>query len=563
MYRPSQAERRLLSERANQFREQTERYRKGELSADQFRPLRLLNGVYEEKHNPLLRIAVPYGQLSSAQLRLLARIARVYDRGYGHFTTRHNFQLNWVRLDQVPEILAELAQYGMHAIQSCGNSIRGLTTDLLAGVSPNEVADPRPWAEIFRQWATLHPEFSFLPRKFKVAVTGDPSDPAGVRFHDLGFELRHEGGRLGFRVWVGGGLGRTPRVGRLLREFLPWPDFLSYSEAVLRVYNLRGRRDHPYKSRIKILVDSLGIEAFRHLVENEWQHGRGGPLTLNEKQVEAVSRHFAPAAYELLPRRDSRCEFLCRFDKEFARWASANLLPHRQQGYVAVSIPLKAPGRPSGDIESDQLDAVADLAERYAYGEVRSSQRQDLILPDVRRADLYNLWQELRRVGLATPVGNTPLDLVSCPGADLCSLAYARTQPVTFALQSLLAEEVKATELGPLRINVSGCMNACGHHHVGDIGLLGLEKSGDEHFQLVLGGRFDAAARMGKVVGPAFPVAEAANAVVRVIAHFRRIRLPGECFSDALARLGCQTFVRAAYGQEDIDIHQWKEVANG
>jgi len=565
MYRYTDTDRRLVAERVVQYRDQTRRYLVGELSVDQFRPLRLQNGLYVEKHNPMLRIAIPYGQLSATQLRALARVTRTYDRGVGHFSTRSNLQLNWVRLDQVPEILAELAKVEMHAIQSSGSCIRVVTTDPLAGVAPGEVADPRPWAELFRQWSTLHPEFATLPRKFKVAFAGGPDDAASVRTHDLGFELVKDAqGEVGFRVWVGGGLGRTPILGQIVRDFLPWPDLLSYAEAVLRVYNLHGRRDNLYKARIKILVQSLGIAEFARQVEAEWAHLRGGPLTIAAAEAERIAAHFAAPDYENLADLDARFEFSRRFDKEFAAWVKTNTHAHRTSGYAAVTLSLKAPGQAPGDATAEQMDWVADLAERFGFGELRVAQTQNLILPDVRKRDLYNLWQETKKYDLATATVGLLTDIVACPGGDFCSLANARSLPLAAAIQARFAERAELADIGALRLNISGCVNACGHHHVGAIGILGVDKAGEERYQLTLGGATGPAAAIGAVIGPSIAAAEVPEVVARVVEHYRSCRRPKEAFIDTVKRIGSKSFAAAAYASEVPTIEEnEREVANG
>ncbi|MBK7814023.1 MAG: nitrite/sulfite reductase [Rhodocyclaceae bacterium] len=564
MYTYNDTDRRLVAERVAQYRDQTRRYLAGELNEDQFRPLRLHNGLYFQRHNPMLRIAIPYGQVSAPQMRLLGRITRAYDRGVGHFSTRHNFQLNWVRVDQVPDILAELARLDMHAIQSSGSCIRVVTTDPLAGVAPDQIADPRPWAEIFRQWSTLHPEFVALPRKFKVAFAGGPDDAASVRTHDLGFELvRDDHSRLGFRVWAGGGLGRTPILGQVVRDFLPWRDLLTYAEALLRVYNLNGRRDNAFKSRIKILVQSVGIEAMRRLVESEWRHLRDGIQTLTDAEVERIAAHFAPPDYELLPRLDSRFEFSRRFDKEFAAWVRTNTHAHRQPGYAAVTLSLKAPGRAPGDATARQLDSVADLAERFAFGELRTAQTQNLILPDVRKRDLYNLWQEAKKAGLATPNVSLLTDIVSCPGGDFCALANARSLPLAAAVQARFADRAVLADIGEVRLNISGCVNACGHHHVGAIGILGVDKNGEERYQITLGGATGQQAAIGSIIGPSLPAAEVPAAVERIVEHYRSCRRPKERFIDTIRRIGAKSFASAAYARDFPNFENEREAANG
>lgn len=564
MYAYNDIDRRIVTERVAQYRDQTRRYLAGELNDDQFRPLRLQNGLYVEKHNPMLRIAIPYGQLSARQLRALARITRTYDRGTGHFTTRHNLQLNWVRLDQVPEILAELAKVEMHAIQSSGSCIRVVTTDPLAGVAPDEVADPRPWAEIFRQWSTLHPEFAALPRKFKVAFAGGPDDAASVRTHDLGFELvRDAQDAVGFRVWVGGGLGRTPHLGQVVREFLPWQHLLSYAEAVLRVYNLHGRRDNLYKARIKILVATLGVDEFGRQVEAEWHYLQDGPQTLTPAEAARVAAHFAPPDYDHLPRLDASFEFSRRFDRDFAAWVKTNTHAHREPGYLAVTLSLKASGQAPGDATAEQMDFVADLAERFSFGELRTTQTQNLVLTDVRKRDLYNLWQEAKKARLATATVGLLTDMVACPGADLCSLANARSLPVAAAIQTRFAEHGLLADIGELRLNISGCVNACGHHHIGAIGILGVDKAGAEHYQITLGGASGALASLGKVIGPSVAAAEVPEVIKRIVDHYRSCRLPKERFSDTLRRIGSNSFAAAAYAKEIPYIENEREIAHG
>ena len=567
MYRYNDIDRRIVRERVAQFRDQTRRHLAGELSADEFRPLRLQNGLYIEKHNPMLRIAIPYGQLSSKQLRALARVARTYDRGSGHFSTRHNLQLNWVRLDQVPDILAELAKVDMHAIQTSGACIRNITTDPLAGVALREVADPRPWAEILRQWSTLHPEFAWLPRKFKVAISGGPDDTAGVRVHDLGLQLiRSAEGELGFRVFVGGGLGRTPILGKLLKDFLPWRHLLTYAEAILRVYNLHGRRDNLYKARIKILVQALGVEAFGRQVEEEWGRLKDGPSTLTELEAGRIAAHFEAPDYEVLPRLDAGFEFARRHDAEFAAWTLRNVHEHKVPGYAAVTLSLKAPGQAPGDATAEQMEAVADIADRFGFAEIRTSQAQNLILPDVKKRDLFNLWQAARNAGLATPNIGLLSDIVACPGGDLCSLANARSLPLAAAIQDRFADRQRLADIGELRLNISGCVNACGHHHVGHIGVLGVDKAGEERYQITLGGAFGLEAAIGNVIGPSFAAAEVPAVIERVVENYRMCRRPHERFIDTLHRVGPESFRAAAYetNTESTESTEYeREVANG
>jgi sulfite reductase (NADPH) hemoprotein beta-component len=564
MYNYNAIDRRIVRERVAQFRDQTRRHLAGELSADDFRPLRLQNGLYVEKHNPMLRIGIPYGQLSAKQLRTLARITRTYDRGTGHFSTRHNLQLNWVRLDQAPDILAELAMVDMHAIQTSGACIRNITTDPLAGVSPQEVADPRPWAEILRQWSTLHPEFAWLPRKFKFAISGGPDDAAGTLVHDVGLRLtRNAAGELGFHVTVGGGLGRTPIVGQTLREFLPWKHLLTYAEAILRVYNLAGRRDNLYKARIKILVKALGIDVFAQQVEAEWHHLKDGPSTLTEAEAGRIAAHFEAPAYEMLPKLDAGFEFAKRHDKQFAQWVAHNTHAHRVPGYAAATLSLKAPGQAPGDATAEQMDIVADLAERFGFAEIRTTQAQNLVLPDVRLRDLFNLWQVARNAGLATPNAGLVSDITACPGGDFCSLANARSIPLAQAIQASFADVALQADIGELKLNISGCVNACSHHHIGHIGVLGVDKQGEEFYQITLGGDWGRDTAIGAVIGPSVARDEVPAAIERIVDNYRMCRRPHERFIDTLHRVGPESFRDAAYGTETASNEYDQGVANG
>ena len=564
MYRYNEIDRRIVRERVAQFRDQTRRHLAGAISADDFRPLRLQNGIYVETHGPMLRIAVPYGQLSSKQLRTLARVARTYDRGVGHFSTRHNLQLNWVRLDQAPDALAELAKVDMHAIQTAGACIRNISTDPLAGVAPHEVADPRPWAEILRQWSTLHPEFAYLPRKFKIAISGGPDDAAGTLVNDLGLRLvRSEAGELGFAVTVGGGLGRTPILGQVLREFLPWRHLLSYAEAVLRVFNLHGRRDKPHMARIKILVKALGIAEFARQVEAEWAFLKDGPATLTEAEASRVATHFEAPDYATLPRLDAGYEFARRHDRRFAAWVAHNTHAHRVPGYAAVTLSLKAPQQAPGDATAEQMELVADLAEHFGFGEIRTTQAQNLVLPDVRLRDLFNLWQLAREAGLATPSVGLVGDIVACPGSDFCSPAHARSIPLAQTIQQRFADLALQADIGELKLNISGCVNACGHHHVGHIGVLGVDKQGEEYYQITLGGAWGSDAALGEVIGPALAKDEVPAAIERILARYRMCRRPAERFIDTLRRIGPATLRAAAYGTEPEFTEYNQGVANG
>ncbi|GAB2180088.1 nitrite/sulfite reductase [Denitratisoma sp. agr-D3] len=548
MYQYDEVDRRIVKERVAQFRDQTRRFLDGTLSADEFRILRLQNGLYIQRHAPMFRIAVPYGLLSSKQLRKLADIATRYDKGYGHFTTRHNLQLNWPKLEDVPQMLEELAEVDMHAIQTSGNCIRNTSSDPLAGVAATEVADPRPWAEIYRQWSTFHPEFAYLPRKFKTAFSGGPDDAANVRIHDMGFQLvKNDAGEVGFRVWVGGGLGRTPILAVVVKEFLPWQHLLSYSEAILRVYNRFGRRDNPYKARIKILVKALGVEAFGKQVEEEWAHLKDGPATLTEAEVARVSAHFTAPAYQALPAKDPQYDIALRDDKAFAKWAAHNVHAHKVPGYAAVTLSLKAEGLAPGDATSEQMIFAADLADRFGFGELRVTQAQNLVLPDVKLADLYLLWTQAGGAGLTTPTVGLLTDITCCPGGDFCDLANARSIPIANSIQERFANLEDVEDVGSLKLNISGCMNACGHHHVGHIGILGVDKNDQEFYQITLGGAWGMEASLGKVIGPSVRAADVAGVVERVVGVYRSRRQAGERFIDTYRRIGVEEFKARAY----------------
>jgi sulfite reductase (NADPH) hemoprotein beta-component len=552
MYRYDTIDRSIVQARVAQFRDQTRRYLAGKLTDDEFRPLRLQNGLYVEKNGPMLRIAIPYGQINAAQLDRLAGITRRYDRGFGHFTTRQNLQLNWVRLPEVPEILAELAEVDMHAIQTSGSVIRNVTTDHYAGVAADEIADPRPFAEILRQWSTLHPEFAFLPRKFKIAVSGATEDRAAIRVHDVGLQVaKNQAGEIGFQVFVGGGLGRTPLIGEEVKAFLPWPHLLTYLEAVLRVYNRYGRRDNLYKARIKILVQALGLREFARQVEEEWRHLKDGPQTLTEAELARVADHFAPPAYETLP-ADDLCQLAhVREDRAFARWVERNVRAHKVPGYAAVTLSLKKPSAVPGDATAEQLEAIADLARRYSFGEVRVAHEQNLVLADVPQRELYTVWHLARAAGLATPTVGLLADLITCPGGDFCELANARSIPVAEDIRQRFDDLDYLHDIGELDLNISGCMNGCGHNAVGHIGILGVEKKGDEWYQVSIGGKAggnqgnDAA--IGSAIGPAIPAADVAEVVERLIAAYLDLRHAGERFIDTVQRLGHTPFRDAAY----------------
>ena len=547
MYQYDAFDRQLVHERVAEFREQTARYLAGELDEEEFKPLRLMNGLYIQRFAPMLRVAIPYGILSSKQLRMLASIAERHDRGYGHFTTRQNIQFNWPALERVPDILADLASVDMHAIQTSGNCIRNITCDHLAGVAPDEIADPRPYCELLRQWSTLHPEFAYLPRKFKIAVTGALRDRAVTEAHDIGLRLvEGDAGELGFEVLVGGGMGRTPVIGKVLRAFLPHRDLLSYLQAIMRVYNLEGRRDNKYKARIKILVNALGIEEFRRRVEVEWQVTRQHVAPLDRRELEEVRAHFEPPPYR--SRVDSRShEARLATDPEFARWVRFNTVPHRQFGYRAVFVSLKAPESPPGDMTSRQMRELAFLANRFSFGLIRASHDQNLLLADVALDDLYALWVQLDCIDLATPNIGTLANMICCPGLDFCGLANAESISVARQINELFDDVDYLHDLGDVRIKISGCMNACGHHHVGHIGVLGVDKKGEEWYQITIGGSAEERTRLGRKLGPAVPKAEVARTVARLLDVYVARRESDESFPDAVERIGVAPFRERVY----------------
>ncbi|MGO8914778.1 MAG: nitrite/sulfite reductase [Stellaceae bacterium] len=547
MYRYDEFDRRFLEERVAQYRDQVRRRLAGQLSEDEFRPLRLMNGLYLQLHAYMLRIAIPYGALSSEKLRLLAKIARRYDRGYGHFTTRQNIQFNWIKLEETPDILAELAGVEMHGIQTSGNCIRNVTADPFAGVAADEIEDPRPYCEIIRQWSTLHPEFSFLPRKFKIAVSGATTDRAAVRVHDIGLYLRrNDAGEVGFEVLVGGGLGRTPMIGKTLRGFLPKQQLLAYLEAILRVYNEFGRRDNLYKSRIKILVHALGVEKMRDAVEAEFAAMGESALALPAATIAGIAGHFAPPAYAAPePDDEAALDFALALEPALARWVKRNVAAHRVPGHAIVTVSLKPPGRPPGDASAAQMELLADLAERYSRGEIRVTYEQNLVLPHVRRRHLPELWRRLGEAGLATANVGLASDIIACPGLDYCSLANARSIPVAERLSEHLAS--RDHEIGELHIKISGCINACGHHHVGHIGILGVDKNGEEFYQITIGGSADENAALGAIVGPAVPSAEVTSAVDTLIDAYLDLRRDGERFPETYRRVGAAPFKEALY----------------
>ena len=547
MYQYDQYDQTLVDERVAQFRDQTRRFLAGELSEDQFRPLRLMNGLYIQTHAPMLRVAIPYGLLSSRQLRMLAHIARTYDKGYGHFTTRQNIQYNWPKLEDVPEILADLATVEMHAIQTSGNCIRNTTSDHLAGISADELEDPRPWCEIIRQWSTLHPEFAFLPRKFKIAVSGAAKDRAAAQVHDIGLYLKkNEQGEVGFEVLVGGGLGRTPVIGQTIRPFLEKKHLLSYLEAILRVYNLFGRRDNKYKARIKILVKETGIEPFTQMVEEEWAHLRDG-MMLDTKTIERMQSFFTLPDYDASAAADEQLAAHKAENAAFAAWVRVNTVEHKVPGYRAAFISLKAPGIAPGDMTDAQMDIVADLADQYSFGELRVTHTQNLLLADVKQGDLYALWQALSAANLATANIGKATDIICCPGLDFCSLANSSSIPIALEITEHLENVDYLYDLGDLRINISGCMNGCGHHTVGHIGILGVDKKGEEWFQLTLGGSSSNDASLGERLGPSVPKAEVANTVDVILKTYLELREGEESFLETVRRTGMNPFQEKVY----------------
>ena len=547
MYRYDEFDERFVRERVAQFRDQVKRRLDGSLSDDEFKPLRLMNGLYLQLHAYMLRIAVPYGTLASRQLRQLALIADRYDRGYGHFTTRQNMQFNWPKLRDTPDILNLLADVEMHCIQTSGNCIRNVTADHFAGVAADEIEDPRPTAELIRQWSSLHPEFSFLPRKFKIAVTGAEHDRAAVKVHDIGLRiLRHpDTQEIGYEVIVGGGLGRTPLIGKVVREFLPRKDLLAYLEAVMRVYNSEGRRDNKYKARVKILVHEIGAEEFRRRVEAEFAQLDGPTINADPEEVKRIAAYFAPPAYEKLPAKSNAYEAHRAANPTFAAWADANVFPHRVPGYAALTISLKAIGEAPGDITSEQMRLVADLAEKYSFDELRVTHMQNVVLPNVRQADLFALWQTLCEANLATPNVGLITDIIACPGLDYCALATARSIPIAQALSRRFENQERQKDIGPLGIKISGCINACGHHHIGNIGILGLEKNGVENYQITLGGDATENAAVGGHLGPGIDAKDVPDAVERLVDVYLAQRETGEIFIDTVRRIGVAPFKEA------------------
>ena len=552
MYQYDTIDHQLIQQRVEQFRDQTRRFLEGEITDQEFLPLRLQNGLYIQRLAPMLRIAVPYGMLSSRQVRKLGHIARTYDKGYAHFTTRQNIQLNWPNLEEVPDILAELAEVDMHAIQTSGNCIRNVTSDEFAGIAPDEIEDPRPWCEIIRQWSTFHPEFAFLPRKFKIAVSGSDQDRAAIQVHDIGLQIvKNTDGEIGFCVYVGGGLGRTPVVGSIICEFLPWQHLLTYLEAILRVYNRYGRRDNKFKARIKIIVKAWTAEVFAKKVDEEWQHLKGNPTTLTQAEVERNKRFFTRPPYKVVDATDADKTVAQRASESvaFSKWLQRNVREHSVPGYAAVTLSLKPTGVAPGDVTADQLDAIADLADKYSFGEVRSTHSQNLVLGDVEKGCLFELWEEAKALGFATPNIGTLTDLICCPGGDFCSLANAKSIPVAEAIQRRFDDLDYLYDLGDLTLNISGCMNACGHHHVGNIGILGVDKKGEEFYQIQLGGSSDRDSRLGTVLGPSFYQDEVVDVIDKILQVFVEQRRGDEQFIDTFQRIGVDLFKERVYAK--------------
>jgi len=549
MYVYDAFDRTLVAERVAEFRDQVARRLSGELTEDEFKPLRLMNGVYLQLHAYMLRIAIPYGTLSSAQLRMLAQVARQYDRGYGHFTTRQNIQFHWIKLAQLPDAMAELAGVGLHGMQTSGNNVRNITTDQWAGVAPDEIEDPRVFAEVIRQHVTLHPEFSFMPRKFKIAVGTSSHDRAALRIHDLALRLHRDGaGQAGFEVMVGGGLGRTPYLAQTIKPFLRKRDVLSYVEAVLRTYNQFGRRDNIWKARIKILVHDLGPQAFAKEVEAEWQNIKDGPLALDDAAVADIAGRFRYPDYEELDDNPPALAAARRAERRFDAWLGNCVANHKVPGYAIVTASLKPEGGTPGDATAAQMDAIAGLAERYSFGEIRVGHEQNLVLPHVAQRDLSALWRELDAIGVALPNIGLVSDIISCPGLDYCSLANARSIPIAQEITRRFRDLDLQRDLGRLHVNISGCINACGHHHVGHIGILGVDKNGEEFYQITLGGKADENATLGVLIGPAVPYAQVADVVEDIAAAYLELRQrPDELFIDTVKRTGIEPFRERVY----------------
>ena len=549
MYRYDEIDRTLVRERAQQFRGQVERRIDGKLKEDEFRPLRLMNGLYLQLHAYMLRVAIPYGTLNSSQMRMLAHIARHYDKDYGHFTTRQNIQYNWPKLDDVPAILDDLAGVEMHAIQTSGNCIRNITTDQYAGAVSDEIEDPRIISEVLRQWSTFHPEFSFLPRKFKIAVSATEHDRAAIRFHDIGIEIvKNDDGEIGYRVFAGGGQGRTPVIAPLIRDFIAREDLVAYLEAILRTYNRLGRRDNKYKARIKITVAETGVDEFTRLVEQEFDAIRDSVFQLPQAEIDRIAVQFAPPPFEALDDRSDALEKAKADNARFAQWVRTNVAQHRAPGYAIANISLKPVGGVAGDATAAQMDLVADLAQRHSFDDVRVSHEQNLVLPHVKKDDLFTVWKALDAMGLGTPNLGLVTDMIVCPGLDYCSLANARSIPVSQMIAERFAELERQHDIGELKIKISGCINACGHHHVGHIGILGVDRKGVEYYQITLGGSADENAAIGQIVGPSFGYDDIAGAVETIVTTYLAIRNEGEPFLQTVNRLGIDPFKEALYG---------------
>ena len=548
MYRYDQYDHQIVKERVAQFRSQVERRISDELTEDEFRPLRLQNGLYLQRHAYMLRVAVPYGLLSSKQMRMFAHIARKYDRGYGHFTTRQNIQYNWIDLEHTPDILADLASVEMHAIQTSGNCIRNITSDEYCGVAADELIDSRPFAEILRQWSTFHPEFAWLPRKFKIAFNAATHDRAAVQIHDIGLNIvKNAAGELGFQVLAGGGMGRTPILGSVIRGFLPWQHLLTYVEAIMRVYNQYGRRDNKYKARIKILVKALGAEEFARQVEAEWADLQDSPSLLTDAELQRVTSYFTPPAYESFAGDDASVAQQRTDNKAFHNWLTRNVKPHKIPGYAIVLLSLKKTGTPPGDATAEQIDFVADLAERYSFGELRVTHEQNLVLADVKQSELFALWQEAKAHGLATPNIGLLTDIICCPGGDFCSLANAKSIPIAEAIAERFDNLDFQHDIGEIELNISGCINACGHHHVGNIGILGVDKDGSEWYQVSLGGAQGNDSAIGKIIGPSFSAQQMPEVVGRILEVYVRDRIEDERFIETVRRLGVAPFKDHVY----------------
>jgi sulfite reductase (NADPH) hemoprotein beta-component len=548
MYLYDQFDHQIVTERVAQFRDQVRRRLSGELKEEEFRILRLQNGLYMQIHAYMIRLAVPYGMLSARQLRTFAYIARKYDRGYGHFTTRQNIQFNWIKLQDAPEVLADLAEVELHANQTSGNCIRNITSDEFAGVARDEIIDPRPFAELLRQWSTFHPEFAFLPRKFKFSITGATQDRAAIEVNDIGLQaVKSALGETGFRVLVGGGLGRTPIIGTEISPFVPWQHVITYVESIVRVFNEYGRRDNLYKARIKILVKAIGIDELRRQVEDDWKFTKDGPCTVTQAELDRISAFFTAPAYAQLPEQDPSVEALLRDNKAFASWHRRNVKPHKVAGYAAVVLSLKQSGVAPGDVTAEQMDAAAALAEKYSFGELRVTHMQNLVLADVRQSDLFAVWEAAREFGLATPNIGLLTDIICCPGGDFCSLANARSITLAKAVDERFDNFDYLQDIGEVDLNISGCVNACGHHHIGHIGILGVDKQGEEWYQVSIGGSKGSPANVGKIIGRSFSFAQIPAVIERLLHVYVRERFEDERFIDTVRRIGVEPFAGYVY----------------